>query len=864
MTASAVAAAALALYVATLQPDFGGPEDTPKFQFLGHVLGTAHPPGYPLYVMLSHLFVQLPIRTIAYRANLFSAVMATLAVVLVYVIGRSIGARARYSVTAALALAAGASYWRSAVFAEVYSLAAALAAGFVAVLLAWGARGGTRRLLGAVAVFALALGNHLTIVGVVPAAFIYVLLKDRRAVSFRVVAAAAGICLLGLAQYGFIIERTRDGASYLESRAGTVAELLGVIRADRFADQRFAFGAAEVFERNVPAVATLIAQELRLPGVLLLAAGAGFAIVRRTGGVGLLLGCAAGMLAMIVNMSGDLKGFITPVVVLLWPLTALGAEGIHRVLAATRLPRLVAPVVAVAAALLLPAATLGANYREADQSSQTATATFLRQVYAGIPPGSGVVAEDYFYDMAHHYFTAPGEVAAGRDILRVGYSADEIRAAARSGRRIFAYAAGATVLAADGLSFERTPLEPASLSRWLADLPAGSIVAGAAALVAVPFDPALVGHSKARAIGRSRSFEAFALVVRKPGAAWRGDQESVSLRVDAATLKAPIALLPGLVEAHADASGASIAIDGRPVGSVQRGLTLVVFSPGGVLARSLEFPEGAPLNVPFGEALYELTGESACAEVTGDSWQDVTAAMRTGGAVAILPQLGSVGLELSFPAGTVAEASVLLGEADTSISDAGSIGPGDGASETRVWHLARTGSRRPLFRLALDRPPRTAKARLVPGEAVNSVRICGHRPSRQLFSPGADRARLLADFESEAFFGSGWGGAQRSPSGVSRRGRSGATLLLPLDSGFAYRLVMDLDSVGPGDWRILVNGAAAGGCRLQGIGRCEVVLPAALVQPGVTALTLVDATSDQSAGITFLGARLARERAGGG
>ena len=50
---------ALALFVRTLQPGFGGPEDTPKFQFLGYVLGTAHPPGYPLYSLLSHLFVAL-------------------------------------------------------------------------------------------------------------------------------------------------------------------------------------------------------------------------------------------------------------------------------------------------------------------------------------------------------------------------------------------------------------------------------------------------------------------------------------------------------------------------------------------------------------------------------------------------------------------------------------------------------------------------------------------------------------------------------------------------------------------------------------------------------------------------------------
>ena len=44
LLAAAVAAASLALYVATLQPDFGGPEDTPKFQFIGYVLGIPHRP----------------------------------------------------------------------------------------------------------------------------------------------------------------------------------------------------------------------------------------------------------------------------------------------------------------------------------------------------------------------------------------------------------------------------------------------------------------------------------------------------------------------------------------------------------------------------------------------------------------------------------------------------------------------------------------------------------------------------------------------------------------------------------------------------------------------------------------------------
>ncbi|MDO8676958.1 MAG: hypothetical protein Q7R30_00110 [Acidobacteriota bacterium] len=35
----------LALFVVTLRSGVGGPEDSPKFQFVGRVLGTAHSPG---------------------------------------------------------------------------------------------------------------------------------------------------------------------------------------------------------------------------------------------------------------------------------------------------------------------------------------------------------------------------------------------------------------------------------------------------------------------------------------------------------------------------------------------------------------------------------------------------------------------------------------------------------------------------------------------------------------------------------------------------------------------------------------------------------------------------------------------------
>src|SRR4029450_2466749 len=122
-----------------------------KFQFLGYVLGTAHQPGYPLYVLLSHLFVKLPIRTVAYRANLFSAVMAAVACVIAYTIARQMGAAPWAAACAALGPATGASFWRSGLIAEVYSLAAVMVALTVTLLLTWSATGGGACLLAAVA-----------------------------------------------------------------------------------------------------------------------------------------------------------------------------------------------------------------------------------------------------------------------------------------------------------------------------------------------------------------------------------------------------------------------------------------------------------------------------------------------------------------------------------------------------------------------------------------------------------------------------------------------------------------------------------------------------------------------------------------
>ena len=59
--ATGAGCASLAVYVRTLAPSVVAELDTPMFQFIGKVLGVAHNPGYPLYVLLTYPIALLPL-----------------------------------------------------------------------------------------------------------------------------------------------------------------------------------------------------------------------------------------------------------------------------------------------------------------------------------------------------------------------------------------------------------------------------------------------------------------------------------------------------------------------------------------------------------------------------------------------------------------------------------------------------------------------------------------------------------------------------------------------------------------------------------------------------------------------------------
>lgn len=91
-----------------------------------HALGVAHPPGYPLYVVLGKLALLVPLGEPAWRMSLLSAFFAAIACGLVARLVQRWSGSSLAALAAALALAAWRDLWAVATVAEVYTLHLAL------------------------------------------------------------------------------------------------------------------------------------------------------------------------------------------------------------------------------------------------------------------------------------------------------------------------------------------------------------------------------------------------------------------------------------------------------------------------------------------------------------------------------------------------------------------------------------------------------------------------------------------------------------------------------------------------------------------------------------------------------------------
>jgi len=205
--------AAFCVYLATTAPGLTWSHegaDGGDLITAAYTLGIPHPPGYPLYVLIGRLFAALPMGNVAYRLNIMSATCASLTIFLFYRWTWDWLQRSTPQLPDTLATAAASSssallafsrlFWSQAIIAEVYTLNALA---FILVLsLFWrwetpSPRSPTLWLALGALVLGLGLGNHVTLLFLLPPLLYWVLSSPRRRELGWREAILVGACFLG-------------------------------------------------------------------------------------------------------------------------------------------------------------------------------------------------------------------------------------------------------------------------------------------------------------------------------------------------------------------------------------------------------------------------------------------------------------------------------------------------------------------------------------------------------------------------------------------------------------------------------------------------------------------------------------------
>ena len=373
--------------------------DSAELAAAAATLGVAHPPGYPLYLLLGRLVAACVPGEPALGVNLLSGLAAAATAGAAAALALFLGARPLAAATAGLFVVGSRMIWSQAVVAEVYTLNAALATG---VLLALAAdeqrpRNDFRALLMAAYLLGLGLAHHLSIVYVGLAAF--VLLAARRRAPWRAIVPAGVLAGTALSLYAVLVVRSRLDPPLDWGNPETLSRLIDHVTARPYHFLVGKLRGPDALER-LGKIAAQLATDLH-PAFIALA-GLGFASLRRRPAwlFALVIFVIALVAHAVVYGIPDIGGHLLPAAVVLAIATALGLDVVARALerALSRPASRVSDARATApraAALVYLAAVVPIllNFGNADRSKHRSAHEFGENLLASLPPGATLLAE---------------------------------------------------------------------------------------------------------------------------------------------------------------------------------------------------------------------------------------------------------------------------------------------------------------------------------------------------------------------------------------------------------------------------------------------------------------------------------------
>jgi len=203
---------AFAAYVASLPPSFAF-WDTGELQTVAAILGIAHPPACPAFVLLGWLFVHaIPFREPAWRVDLMCASAVAASVTLAYLIARYFGAGRATAAVCALGFAFASVPWRDATRAEVQDVALFLRVAALYFALRFARSGSPFAFVAMGLATGLAGATHGITVLLLPGLALVVL--TRGLPERRLLLLGLGAFAVGLAPYGYLPLRSAWIASH--------------------------------------------------------------------------------------------------------------------------------------------------------------------------------------------------------------------------------------------------------------------------------------------------------------------------------------------------------------------------------------------------------------------------------------------------------------------------------------------------------------------------------------------------------------------------------------------------------------------------------------------------------------------------
>ena len=361
--------AALLVSLGTLSPDawFG---DVAEFHTLAATGGIAHA-GYPAFVMLLQAFGHIPISTIAYRANLVSALAGALGVGLAGFAAARLTRSMVLGALTAIALALSLTVWYNATHASVHAFTLPISAGLFLLALRLARAPSAGLALGAGVLAGLGLVSHLSVLGLVPVAIatIWIVARERRLRVAHVGAAVGGV-LIGLMPLAYLLAQDRPDQpmNYIEyivdlgsgqhfpvgtPRLGRVQGAIWLLSGRQYFGQSDDRPSRDLPRRLSYLALDLGANEFPLVGLPLAALGV-WALWRRRSRIAWMLGLWLGSVLALLAWSAYpniLRSFFLPG---LWAISLFIAAGLGAIRAQSR----TAAVVAGSLLVLAPIARL--------------------------------------------------------------------------------------------------------------------------------------------------------------------------------------------------------------------------------------------------------------------------------------------------------------------------------------------------------------------------------------------------------------------------------------------------------------------------------------------------------------------------